>query len=485
MDDATRSLDNAIEAMKEGRPIENGLGDFVMGMGGIPGGAGQNARFGMSGVNGIETVALNTRGWLISNQRTVLSEMYAEHGLVETVVDVPVNDALRAGYEIATAQLSPEEIAELHSDIEEDGTNQMIAQAMKWVRLYGGGGLIVVTDQPPEVPLDLLALEEDRPLEFVPFDLWELYREGRQAENPGDRAEGEKSRYPFQKEFWDYYGRKVHHTRVITMRGKEAPSIIRPRLQGWGLSVVEPLISSINQYIKARSLTFEVLDEFKLDVYKVEGFKTAMLTKDGTQRILQRFMFANMQKNYQNALVLDKNDDHTGKQLSFTGIADVQKEIRIQAASELRMPMTKLFGLSASGFNSGEDDIEVYNGTVESEVRTPMRPLIVQVVGLKCQQRYGFVPDDLRIKYKPLRILSAKDEEDVKDKKLTRVKLALDSGLMNGEEAVDAMNQEGLVPVSVEYDESLRDAVAADAAAMAGGGGGEGDDGGESEEEDA
>lgn len=149
------------------------------------------------------------------------------------------------------------------------------------------------------------------------------------------------------------------------------------------------------------------------------------------------------------------------------------------------MPMTKLFGLSASGFNSGEDDIEVYNGTVESEVRTPMRPLIVQVVGLKCQQRYGFVPDDLRIKYKPLRILSAKDEEDVKDRKLNRVKLSLDSGLMNGEEAVDAMNQEGLVPVSVEYDESLRDAVTADAAAMAAGGdGGEGGDDGEEEEEE-
>ena len=50
------------------------------------------------------------------------------------------------------------------------------------------------------------------------------------------------------------------------MKGLTAPSFLRPRLRGWGFSVVEKLVRSINQYIKATDLGFEVLDEFKLDV---------------------------------------------------------------------------------------------------------------------------------------------------------------------------------------------------------------------------
>lgn len=456
MADAER-VDNAVDALVE-RIVENGLGGLVGGLG-LPGtfgtGGMPNQSGGSLGVGGLSTLAVHSRGWLISNQRTLLSSMYAEHGLVETVVDTPVHDALRAGFEISTGQLAPDEITELHSEMEEDGTNQLIGQGMKWTRLYGGGGLLVVTDQRPDTPLDWQALAEDRPLELIPFDLWELYREGRTDTDPGDKLDTEKTRYPINADFYDYYGRKVHKSRLIMMRGKEAPSFIRPRLQGWGLSVVETLIGSINQFLKSRALVFEVLDEFKLDIYKIQGFTNAMMTRDGTAKIQERVMLANTLKNFLNALLLDKNDEHESKQLSFAGIAEVQREIRIQCASDLRMPMTKIFGLSAAGFNSGEDDIEVYNGMVESDVRAPMRKLIMAVLALKCQRKFGFVPDDLRIKYKPLRILSAKDEEQIKDSKAARITGAVDKGIMSGKRAVEAYNVDNILGVQLDPDEDL------------------------------
>jgi phage-related protein (TIGR01555 family) len=232
-----------------------------------------------------------------------------------------------------------------------------------------------------------------------------------------------------------------------------APAFVRPRLRGWGLSVVESIIQSINQFLKTKALTFEVLDEFKLDIFKVHGFNNAMLTKEGTDRILKRTALANQQKNFQNALTMDTEDDHQSKQLNFSGIAETKKEIRIEVASDLKIPMTKLFGQSASGFNSGEDDIEVYNGMLESEIRSKAKKPCREVAKLRCIELFGFEPDDLEIEFKPLRVLSHEQEESVKDKKMGRIVTALDKGIMSTSQAQEAINRDNLLPVKLDITE--------------------------------
>jgi len=68
---------------------------------------------------------------------------------------------------------------------------------------------------------------------------------------------------------------------------------------------------------------------------------------------------------------MDMKDDYEQKQITFTGLSDVLSQIRYGIAADVKMPMAKLFGMSASGFNSGEDDIENYNAMIESSVRRP------------------------------------------------------------------------------------------------------------------
>jgi hypothetical protein len=61
----------------------------------------------------------------------------------------------------------------------------------------------------------------------------------------------------------------------------------------------------------------------------------------------------------------------------------------------MRMPLTKLFGISAAGFNSGEDDIEVYNAMIESEIRGKLKYDLLRMVEIKCQKLFSMVPDDI------------------------------------------------------------------------------------------
>lgn len=405
----------------------------------------------------VDTLFKNNRWYLISNMRQLLSEVYVEHGLVQTIVDVPVDDGMRGGIEIKSKQLDEEQVQELITDVErQDILSSVIGRAAKWNRLYGGAGVLILTDQDPEEPLDMDAIGEDTPLEFRAVDMWELFWDKQNTE--GYNMELQEQEF----EFYNYYAKKIHKSRVMKMKGLTAPSFIRPRLRGWGFSVVESLINSINQYLKANNLIFEVLDEFKVDVYKIKNLTNSLLSPQGEQAIRRRVQMANQQKNYQNAITMDGEDDFIQKELTFNGIAETMTGIRMQIASDMRMPMTKVFGISAQGFNSGEDDIENYNSMVESQVRAKVKYDILRILELMCKKKFGLIPEDLSIEFKPLRVLSSEQEQNVKTQKFTRAFQARQAGEITVEEFRDVINRENLLGIQLETDPATLESLEAD-----------------------
>lgn len=395
-------------------------------------------------VSNVNTGFKNLRWYLVSNFYQFLCELYAEIGLVQTIVDVPVDDGFRGGIKIESKQLDEEQVSEVLAALDRDDDLTTVAYASKWTRLFGGGGILILTDEDPAITFDINEVNENTNIQFRDVDLWELFFS---TQNMGGY---DPTIQAADVEYYNYYGVTVHKSRVINMIGIKPPSFIRPKMRGWGLSVVETLVRSMNQYLKATDLTFEVLDEFKLDVYKIKNLVNSLLSPDGGAKVRERVQTANYLKNYQNAIVMDSEDDYQSKQLSFAGLAEAQAGIRMQVASDMRMPLTKLFGISAAGFNSGEDDIEVYNAMVESQVRNKVKYPIMRIVEIKCKKLFGFVPDDIKISFEPLRVLSSEQEENVKDKKFTRALSALTAGAITVEEFRDICNRSNLFDIKVQ-----------------------------------
>lgn len=391
-----------------------------------------------------DTMFENLRYYFVSNNRVLLSQIYAEIGLVKTIVDLPVDDGLRGGIKIKSKQLSEEEIQELETSIKRDDDMTTIGQSCKWNRLFGGAGILILTDQDPATPLDVEAINQDSQLSFRAVDMWELFWDKQNVEGYTPELQD------FEFEFYNYYGKKLHKSRVLKLKGLQPPSLLKPRLRGWGLSEVETLVRSINQYLKAVDLGFEVLDEFKLDIYKLKDLANTLLNPQGENLVAQRVQTANRGKNFQNAIVLDSEDDYNQKQLSFAGLAEAMAGIRMQVASDMRMPITKLFGVSAAGFSSGEDDIENFNANIESSVRNKIHHHIIKVLELKCAKLFGFIPDDLSISFEPLRMLSAEQVENVKDRKFTRLMQAKQAGEISSLEFKQACNKDDLLGVQLD-----------------------------------
>ncbi len=402
------------------------------------------------------TLYINLRWYLVSNNRQLLSQIYVEHGIVQTLIDQPVDDAFRAGYQIKTSQLDKDEIEELEYFCEQHQVITELAQSVKWARLYGGGAIIVITGHDPKTPLKPEMLKEGEPFKFKAIDMWELYNSIQNVTADTDLSLND------EVEFFDYYGIKVHRSRVLIVKGKQAPSFIRPRLRGWGMSEVERLIRSINSYLKNQDVVFELLDEAKVDVFKMKGYNSALMNKGGTEKIAKRVQGANQIKNFQNALTMDSEDEYEQKQITFSGLGEMLTQIRQGVAADVKMPLTKLFGISAAGFSSGEDDIENYNSMIESEVRSKVKYNIVQALQICSQIKFGFIPDDIKIIWNPLRILGADEEEKVKDSQFNRTMSSYQSGLIPAEEAKAAINKGSLLPIEIDEALAAEEPIAGD-----------------------
>lgn len=404
---------------------------------------------GGSQLAGYGGIAYNNNYSLITLNRIILTYLYTSSGIFQTAIDLPTQDALSRGIEIESDQMSPSDIDELLDFMEESGQWSALLSAWNWARLYGGAGLVINTNQDAKEPLNYRKLNKG-PLELYDADRWQFDNAHPYAGDFDEMLFGEPPDHFY------LYGQQIHRSRIIQIKGKRAPYYVRRQLRGWGMSEGERMIADLNLYLKTKNVLYEILDESKIDVYKINGLAQKLINEAGTAAVTRRIQLANELKNYVNALILDSKDDYESKTQSFQGLASVSKENRIGICSSLRMPETKLFGLSASGFNSGESDLENYNMMVESETRTPMRPVIREMLELNMFHLWGRKAL-FRFKYPPLRVLTAEQEETTKTSQQNRVLALYDRGLLDSQEVGEMLENNGVITISTKMTKGLLD----------------------------
>lgn len=433
--------------MGKGKQLTNSLTNLVAGI------KTASLLTGGSTLSSYGTIGFANNYSLLTLNRIVLTYLYSGNGIFQTAIQLVVQDALSKGIEIETSELSAEDIEVLmdwletpfNNDTDNSTPLDVILDCFSWRRLYGGAGIVVNDGEDPEKPFNINKLYQKN-VELYDIDRWQmdygafLYRDEVVYQDWTDR------------EFFYIHGVKFHKSRIIRTRGKKAPYYIRRQLKGWGMSEGERMIRDLNLYLKTQDVLYEIIDESKIDIYKIKNFAQKLLQRGGTEAIQNRVMLANQLKNYVNALVLDIEEEYEQKSMSYAGLAETMRENRIGIASALRYPMTKLFGLSASGFNTGESDLENYNAMVESDVRRPLRPIVRRMLEIGCSILFGFIPS-FTFKFPSLRVLSAIDEEQIKTSQQNRALTLYDRGLIESEEVGGLGKKQGWLEIDTKMEQ--------------------------------
>lgn len=494
--------------------VTNSMGQLVAGI--VPnGGKSGTGSISPNKINDSASLALQVRNEYITLNYPLLSQLYQQFGFIQSLIEVPVLDAFRGGLRFAAFEkkvvvpaekkrhrffkfwneedkktdkvaeqvkfeeeqakrrqewekeqvkadeklrksedsyfrdeVSREDIRRIEIYLRRDETWKKLQQALFWKRLFGGSGIVILDGRNPATPLDLEKINEETPLEFYVTDNWELSNSNRDAQT-GLNIVDWLSDTPFMLR-----GHAIHKSRVIIFKGKEFPPLYRPVARGWGMSILEPLVRTMNKSIKNENVIFELLDEAKTDIFSLYGLNDAMQDENATEAIRKRIAYAEQVKNYMKALLLDREDEYAQKQIHFNGLADLKIDSRVDMAADARITMNKLYGTSPAGFNSGEADRETYADTVEAEIRIPSESAIIKILEVVGRKVLGKTLD-FEIEWESLIRTSAYEIEKLKTLKLANLNEANMFGRITNKEWQEAVNKYDLLGIDVAYKEEF------------------------------
>lgn len=395
---------------------------------------------------------------LLSTKPQVLTNTYKNNSFAQIAVDLPVQDAFRdGGYTIDSQTLSADELLELNDFMDDNGDRIVLKDVCRWGRLYGGGALIASVGKHHEVPLNIDGLY-GKDVEFLASDRWQC--------TPLASSIYKADKFLLQdlntKKLEDAVA--IHKSRLKLFIPKVEPYYVRNMLQGWGASIFEDIIPSLAQYVKANSVILELLDEAKIDILKIFGLSDVLGTADGESAVKRRLRIFSEQKNFQSVGAMDAKDDYIQKQLSFGSLDQMIEKIMLLICSALRIPYSKVFGKGASGFSSGEDDLENYNGMVMSTIREPITPILKWMLDIRCMQLFGRKIDDLVITWKPLRVLNEVDQQNVRTQKINSYIQLCQLGVMTKKQVAEQLTNDKIILFKPEEIDAIDDEITPDQA---------------------
>jgi phage-related protein (TIGR01555 family) len=348
---------------------------------------------------------------------------YRASWLIRKIVDLPIEDMTR---EWRAWSLETEEIARIEEAERNLNVVEEILKGLRYGRL-GGGVVIIGTDArdysvAPRAGEKLLYLKA-LPKAVIGLDefQWDLSSEffGK-PRNFILSGQGARD--------------VIHPARVIVFHGEPVPSLLGDIGEEgfWGCSVVEVVNQAVKDFDKATGGFASLIDEAKIDIFKLAGLADTLLQPEGDTKVKNRVETTNMAKSLWRAIFLDGEDDWQQKQITWTGMPDLIRTYMNVAAGAADIPATRLYGKAPDGQNStGESDDRNYRSMISTKQTRILRPALLRLDRFLLPA-VNVEPASTWL-FSPLSTPTEAERADIEKKRAETVKIYNDTGLIPNE----------------------------------------------------
>lgn len=362
-----------------------------------------------------ELVRLSYDYWLMIT-------LYQNHWICGKIVDTPAGDMVSAWPRI-TSEMKPKEITKIDSCIRKTHVKQQVLEAIKWARLFGGSGaLIIIEGQESRMdePLDLDSIQIGGFRGLIPFDRWSGIQPIGQLST--DITKPAHFNLPEYYEVWSQNGGsrfRVHASRILRFTGPTVPQPEYQAMNYWGISVYERVYEELR---KRDNMSWNILNlTYRANLIGMKvPILDQMLSGLGTnQKSLIQFQAImqaqNQSMSNQSMLLLPKDGEMTSMQYAFSGVSEVYEQFQREIAGAAEMPVTLLYGDTKGGLNQTNDaDFRIYAGRIKLYQESSLRPQLEGVLyPVICMSVLGYVPDDIDLRFPSILTLDDKEKADL------------------------------------------------------------------------
>ncbi|MHA6160981.1 DUF1073 domain-containing protein [Pseudomonas sichuanensis] len=322
-----------------------------------------------------------------------LDAAYQTSWLARAIVDYPAEDMTR---EWRTLKCDDADVIRAEEDRLQ--LPAMVSEATSWARLYGGAGILMLTNQPLDKPL--------RPERIKQGDLYRLLVVDRFDMTAMDLNQTNilAANY-LQPEFYTIAAgaQQIHWTHFARFAGAKLPRRQRAQTQGWGDSELRKCLDDVMDIVASKDGIAELLQEANVDIITREGLSDEMAS-DQDDAITKRYALFSMMKSSINMALLDGDEKYDRKTLELSGVAPVLDLLMTWISGAAGIPVTRLFGESAKGLgNNGEGDDTNYYNHLSSRRMTQIDPGLRQMDEVLVRSATGRWIEDFNYVWNPFK----------------------------------------------------------------------------------
>ena len=242
-----------------------------------------------------------------------------------------------------------------------------LANALKYSSLLGDSLVVAVTDVDTDSMEKELNLDTEQIVKFLVFQQGEYTPSDSKVNSITDDNFGKPESFEINvgSKF------KVHHSRCFYVKlGDEQLSKKTKK----GISDIQAPYNFIKIFEATVLYLGDILKDSNVDVITIEGLNNQIAACE-EENVLAYAKLMQMTKSSTGVMLLDSGSVHDQKQANYSGLSEVLSKLFSVVAGALDRPITILFGQSASGFATGEEDNRNYYETILSLQEERLRPL--------------------------------------------------------------------------------------------------------------
>lgn len=401
------------------------------------------ARLGAGTPNLLESTEYpNTR---LTQNYGLMNSLYRSHWIIRKIIDCIPEDMCKNWIDLKT-QLEPGEVERFEKLERRTRVKRDILKALKWGRLYGGAGAVMIIEGHEHILDEPLNYDEIMPGSFkglIVTDRWTgLYPSSETIEDVSSPEFGYPEYYEWNVENGSSI--RVHHSRVLRFTGRELPLIERYAEMHWGASEVEMVFDDLKKRDNTSWNIAQLVFQANIRTFKMSdlGEMLAMGDEKSLAELYTTLTLQNQLMNNMGMHIMDKDDDFQSTQYAFSGLSDIYQNFMLDISGAAEIPVTKLFGRSPAGLSAtGESDMQNYYDMVGQKQASQLEPALDKLLPVMAMSEFGYIPDDLDYEFNPIAEQSEDQLANIVDKKVNSIVNVFNAGILSQKVALKELKE--------------------------------------------
>lgn len=373
----------------------------------------------------------------------LMNSLYRSHWIIRKVIDTIPEDMCKNWIKI-NSQMEPDDLKRFDKLQRSTRVQRDILQGLKWGRLYGGAGAVIIIEGHEDIldqPLDYDTIMPDSFKGLIVADRWSgLAPSSEIIEDVTSPDFGLPLYYEWLS---DGMSTKVHHSRIIRFIGRELPYWEKYAELFWGSSEVEVVFDELKKRDNTSWNIAQLVFLANLKVMKMDdlGETLAVADEKVQAQIYNTLQAQNMLMSNMGMMLLGKEDDFQTFQYSFAGLNDIYESFMLDISGACEIPVTKLFGRSPGGLSAGDQDLQNYYDTIQQKQTSHLKPALDKLIPIMLISEFGTIPDDFDYDFNPVQNPTNKDKAELAGKLSEAVINAFTQGIINQKIAMKELKQ--------------------------------------------